>query len=454
MSEEIGERGSMLKILSKPADQINLGDIHELIEAKVPEGQQLEFKEALSTKKGKSSEHALLEEVVAFANAQGGTLLLGIKESSGKPSIASEMTPVSSCEELADRLGKMLRDCVEPKIPAIEVFGIPVEKDGSGIVIIRVGRSRLAPHWVKNNRACKIRRADRSEQMTMWEVQDMTLNVSRGMEGFKKRLRERSKRFQQEFDNLNAPEESFGIRVTALPVGGDVRFDRVYPMREDLLPSWEPVSEKNDDGKNRELDAPPNSFLPQYLDWQPMLRSTRRSFATPKEEPLRMGQVTSSTDVYSFSYQELHCDGTLELGYLSVKEIPRNGLPDQPFEVFFDPDWPLVLLAETIMWATQIRSHSSAPMAEYGLQIEIQCRGEKTVHTRKNRSRPHSSIQDLLLDPKVPIHPVIFPNYPLDHEETPAILLQKLLQTFNRDFWNCLGKDCEKEFEVGKKQQV
>lgn len=72
----------MISVLSKPADQIGVADIQELIDSEVPEGDQIEFKEALSTKDGSPdrwvtgadkigdrARNEILEEAVAFANA-------------------------------------------------------------------------------------------------------------------------------------------------------------------------------------------------------------------------------------------------------------------------------------------------------------------------------------------------------------------------------------------------
>ena len=42
----------MIGVLSKPADQIDISDIKSLIDSEVPEGEQIEFKENLSTKGG------------------------------------------------------------------------------------------------------------------------------------------------------------------------------------------------------------------------------------------------------------------------------------------------------------------------------------------------------------------------------------------------------------------
>ena len=42
----------MIGVLSKPAHQIGISAIEELIASNVPEGEQVEFKESLSTEKG------------------------------------------------------------------------------------------------------------------------------------------------------------------------------------------------------------------------------------------------------------------------------------------------------------------------------------------------------------------------------------------------------------------
>ena len=452
-----------LNIFSKPVHEIKLRDIEELIEAKVPEGQQIEFKEELPFKEdekdkkdevntgakdrprdpwyegkniSREAKQKLSEEVVAFANAQGGTLLLGIKESSNKPPIAAEITPLPRCVELADRLGNVFRDSVEPSIPMIKVFGVPVKKGGEGIVIIRVGRSRLAPHWAKRKDAlsCKIRRADQSDQMTMWEVQNMTLNVSRGLERFERRLQERSERFQQEFHNLKTPEEAFGIRLTALPVGEEVRFDNgsqlkalftKSPDKGGVLLPWEPVKMKvkinESDERLQKLECPYHPDSPQFNDWQLRLRGIRRRDLQSEKHP--------DIKNYCFDYQELHCDGLLEFGYLSCNHVSCENKEDP---LLFSSGWPLILLANLAFWADCIRRQASAPMAEYGIQIEIQRRGKREVEVGKE------SIPKRLPCFMPPGDGIKFPNYslPNDYSEEPRAAL---LLTFYRDFWNWFG---------------
>ena len=425
----------MIDIISKPADQICTNHIKALIETQVPEGEHIEFKVSLS-ERGKSPDpwmerkdrigdrarNKVIEEAVAFANAHGGALIIGIKESDSKPPVATEITPVPRCVELADRLKLIFRDCVEPQIPRLEVFGVPTNGE-SGVVMIRVGRSRLAPHRVEPTRKCTVRRADRCESMTMREIQDMTLNVSRGMERFDRRLAERSELFRREFDMLATPGDAFGLRFTALPVGEEVRFDRVYRQRkivDDLWSRWRTVTEVSFDRRLKCL----YEFPPSY--WRPILRGARADIHGSGSEHVHMG------------YQELHCDGLLETGFAACSQVS-----------LLDPDLPLILFANTAAWANHIRNQSSAPIVEYGLEVEIRAMGNPTRVGRPNdqismaviamgaAQRDDREVENLA--PRV--SNIRFPRYSLDGEETPS----RILSIFNQDFWNWLGKDFDGE---------
>ena len=291
----------MISVLSKPADQIGVGDIQELIASHVPEGEQIEFKEALSTsdgspdrwvtgagKIGDRARNEILEEAVAFANAYAGTLVLGIAESESERSVAERICPIQRCTKLAASLKQVFGHCVEPQIPRLEIFAVPIVGD-SGIVIIRVGKSRMAPHRVEPTRQCTIRRSDRCEKMTMREIQDLTLNTSRGLERMERRLAERAEAFRQGFERLRSPENSYGIRVTAAPVGDEIMFNMVYGQEELYRPKFE-ISLFD---RCNVIQAEDHSL------WRPMLRAAR-----------------ADTSVYgkfsSYSYEEIACDGLVE----------------------------------------------------------------------------------------------------------------------------------------------
>ncbi len=430
----------MIEVLSKPADQIGIRDIELLIASEVPEGEQIEFKESLPAKKqtpdpwmtgknqiGDFAKERILTEVVAFANAHSGALVLGIKESSTKPPIANKISPIPRCTDLAERLRMAFRDRVEPQLPTLEVFAVPTEGEG-GVIILRVGRSRLAPHRVTKTLVCPVRRSDRCEEMTMREIQDMTLNVSRGLERLKKRLLERSKRFEEEFDRLKTPKDAFGIRLTAMPIGEEIRLDRVF-WNGNLVKEFQKprisVIRRIEYGDEIELEGLKRIHELSPSIWQPRLRATRSEDGRDSDNRLIRN-----------SYQELHCDGLIELGFVSVRSFrpSRNfgfPAPDEPHSCDLRNDLPIFMFADLAIWADHVRKQTLAPAAEYGFEVEMRILGGVVQITRNPNLLWYLATGTLQPDS------IKFPGYSLgDPDEIP-----RLLALFERDFWNYMAKD-------------
>lgn len=416
----------MIGVLSKPADQISAEDLEELIASKVPEGEQIEFKESLSAEGGspdpwmvgqdrigKPAKKKLLAEVVAFANAFGGTLLLGVKESKKKPPVAASISPVPRCEELVDRLKLVFGHCVEPQLPRVEIFAIPIEND-KGVVVIRTDRSRLAPHRVKPTLECTVRRSDRCEKMTMREIQDMTLNVSRGLERLEKRLAERSVRFEQEFKCLKDPSNAMGIRVTAVPVVDIIQIQRIFSgnsLVQRFLEPWHDIVRCNDKQISK-LSRPDDP-------WVPILRGARS--ATHAEDINYKNRCI---------YRELHCDGVVEFGCVDCDSmnLPADGTSYLPFCV----DWFVDIFANSIVQADRIRRESGFSSVEYVVDLEFIIKGRKAVGVSNPRTLYLK--QDLIL--MLP-DTVKFPRYLLNEFEGFPAIISRL----ERDVWNFLGRD-------------
>ena len=329
----------MIELLAKPLGQIAVRDFESLVELRVPENEQIEFKEALSARDGAAdawtdgrnrigdrAKNSLLKEVTAFANAYGGALILGIRESGSNPPAAEALVPVPRCSDLAERLKLIFRDRVEPQLPSLEVLGVPIE-DESGVVLLRVGHSRRAPHRITKTNVCPVRRADRCEEMTMREVQDMTLTVSRGLERLERRFADRRDRFKAEYDRLNTPLDAFGFRITGVPLGDDIHLDRVFRHNSVVEGCAIPRHRvrRHEGNQQFNLDFPPG-FAPQ--SWRPLLRGAR-------------ADTNAVAGPSAFNcYGELLGDGLVELGFLSSSE---------PFEeTALSPDWPIVMFANLV----------------------------------------------------------------------------------------------------------
>lgn len=436
----------MSEAFSKPADQIGPNDIQSLIDLEVPEGQHIEFKETLPAEEGsvdpwirtngkkgmgKYARDCLLEEVVAFANAYGGVLILGIEESSSEPPVATNLKPLPNCADLVGRLRQAFRDCVEPQIPRIEIFAVATNDD-EGVVFIRVGKSQIAPHRVSPTRSCKMRRADRSEEMSMREIQDMTLNMSRGLERLGRQFADRENRFEQEFKHLLKPDKAFGVRVTGIPMGEEIRLDRVYrPSKiiDELEEEWRGIHLTRNGGEPSELEVYPDLST---IFWRPLLRAVRGDSSHFFVNKGHIGNLPAPN--YN-SYREVHCNGLVELAFVASKSF------GEPYDEYLPPNVPIALIANLIVQAVRIREFAGTPTAEYAIEVQILAKGTTIT---VNRPGPQYGRQLGFYDSGS----VSFPRYPLGDSHEALYLLN----LFQRDLYNSLGIDIDNEentFTIG-----
>lgn len=220
-----------MNILTKPIDNLELGDIEELIEAQLPEGQSIEYKRGVPDKKGNDSwtkkrqlsdsgRNKLLAEIIGFANSSGGTLVIGIEETGDKPAKPKSIVPLAEPHELADRIAKQVRDCIDPPISGVSVQGVETDTSGNGIVVVRVQQSRKRPHRSAPDLKSYIRRADRTEGMAMSEIQDLTLSAYSWQSDLEKRFEQRQEKFHLFIEKRQAKSDTqlVAFRITLIPL--------------------------------------------------------------------------------------------------------------------------------------------------------------------------------------------------------------------------------------------
>jgi len=225
LGDELGKVGGRDDTLfGKPIEQATLADVERLSVDGVGEGQYLEFKEAVpvsdeeqrrqakagtvrpfdqsvanGTGIGDFGRNSLLEELVAFANADGGVIVLGIEETGDKPARAGKIAPIPHIIALERRLRDAVNSLTEPRLAYVGVRALLTELDDSGVILIETERSSLGPHWVKSTRAAKIRREDRADSLSMPEIHDMALRNARGFEGVVQKLSTSQTQFESCF---------------------------------------------------------------------------------------------------------------------------------------------------------------------------------------------------------------------------------------------------------------
>ncbi len=424
-----GLDSAVLDVLSKPADEIGPADIDALVVSALSEGDQVEFKRGLSTAKrkrdpwedgkepGDKAKAEILEEVTAFANAYGGVLLLGIDESSTTPAVASAIVPIPRCADLAERFKHVFRDCVEPQLSSLEVFAVPTNGE-AGVVLFRVGRSHDAPHRVTKTLACPIRRADRCERMTMREIQDMTLSVSRGLSRLEHRLSERSTRFTREFECLSSPDHAFGCRFTAVPRNDDVEFDSVirnHTLTDTFNMPWRRILMNGRPLPH--VDCGPGT-------WRTMLRGARSDVRLLELEQNKEGQLVPRTFDWNF-YHEIHCDGLVEFGGVHVPMWSHQSFP---------PGWLFVMFGNLLLWATNIRSLSHSVGMDFILEVELYMPSRQPLPLDQygdQHWRAENTNQQ-------------FPHYIMGRDSN----LNEILSAFHRDAFHLVGQDANSELTI------
>jgi hypothetical protein len=200
----------MRDLSTLPIDSINVGDIEALVG--VEESPSLEFKRSLPTTDGRPdrwmsdqskiggyARDQIAKEIVAFANAYGGVVIIGVDETDDKPARAKGIfeSPIPRVAECAERLARALRDIIDPPLHNLEAVGIS-SSGGAGIILLRVGPSPSAPHGYGSPTAAYVRRGSDSMPVTMRDLQSMFFERRTRLE----RVRVRREEFRSAGDNI------------------------------------------------------------------------------------------------------------------------------------------------------------------------------------------------------------------------------------------------------------
>ena len=139
-------------MIHKRIDQITVDDIQGLVDNSVREGKSVEYKEQLPGN-GDSDKKEFLADASSFANASGGDIIFGIREtrdSAGKPTgIPASIVGLQNINADAEvrRMEQILRDGIEPRLPGIVLRAIDGFANGP-VILLRIPQSWASPHMV------------------------------------------------------------------------------------------------------------------------------------------------------------------------------------------------------------------------------------------------------------------------------------------------------------------
>lgn len=149
-------------------------DLEDMVLNKIQESVHLDYKDSRAIGFGnKSSEIA--KDVSAFANADGGLLVYGVKEEHHFP-IGLD-GGVSNKELSRERLEQIIDSNIAPTIKGIVIIQIPIDDDNSAYVV-EIPKSTRAPHQEKQSKKYYKRTNFKSEPMEDYEINDLRGRIS------------------------------------------------------------------------------------------------------------------------------------------------------------------------------------------------------------------------------------------------------------------------------------
>jgi hypothetical protein len=412
----------MEDFFGKPLSQIDSDDILSLMDT--PEGQVFEIKSRLSADKkdpwyadpesgkirnspGDHAKQDIFKELVAFANSEGGWLVIGLTESADKPKRVSGIAPLPDCHELAERLNRAAYEWIDPPLPSLQCRGIEMgDKPGEGVVVFRVPRSPNAPHRVyKKDRAYEAykRVSDESKPIRMREIQDMTLDIARGQERIEREFNDARKRFLITKPNPSPRNQLIGFNITLICLSGPLAVDRIY-----LQPAL--FERRYSIGENfhivngvtffiHTIDAHPNRLSDQV---RPILRGGRNTWSA-KFDSLRPGQPPREDQ--SFITLDVFESGTVQLFAKTTYTYPPR----------IDIRWILADLFNALCVTERLRKVGGMPDAEYAMEIELgfdASSGERTFKFSEERFALRLLPKDNYPQDSDTAH-ILLPRYPV-----------------------------------------
>lgn len=133
----------------------------------IPESETLDYKERVEN--SDSGKKNFVRDVCAFANTEGGDLVIGVKEQNLVP----ETYPgIESPAETQARLTDIIASRIEPRIHGISFKVIEIDGMGKNLLIVRIPKSYNGPHFDNGARSFFRRHNQRNDPMSWKEISE------------------------------------------------------------------------------------------------------------------------------------------------------------------------------------------------------------------------------------------------------------------------------------------
>jgi hypothetical protein len=178
-------------VFNKRLSEIDFETINELVSSKVLESKYLDYKQDIShTLKNNETKINILKDIVSFANAQGGDIIIGVGEKNGVPDKITGID-ITKVDEIKRTIESIASGGVNPRIPKYEFNNlIPLPTDSEKVILIlRIHRSYNTPHMLvyKDENRFWHRGIAKNEMMDLQQIKasiDYSQSLEEKVKGF------------------------------------------------------------------------------------------------------------------------------------------------------------------------------------------------------------------------------------------------------------------------------
>jgi len=197
--------------------------LRAFVDLRIQENQQLDYKEAIYGSKSEDAAHRdFIQDVTGFANAEGGTLFIGIREPAKASASTDPLIGIQDGDSVAVKLERICAASIDPRIPGLLVRSVGLS-NGRQVVVAHVPPSVSRPHMVvfQKTRSFYKRHSESTQPMTAHEIRESVLASATAGQQARAYMRDRE---QDHADYHLQGRPSFLIQVMPL-IQPDVFWD-------------------------------------------------------------------------------------------------------------------------------------------------------------------------------------------------------------------------------------
>ena len=147
--------------------------LEKLLEKRIQEGHHIDYKVKLSGESIEKHYKEFLKDVTAFANANGGNILIGVKDPYENKTIPVEklILGIDDGDKVSHSLENVAASCIDPRISGLQVKPVLLN-NGKHVILIHIPPSLGRPHIVYYHKitSIHIRNFESSRPMTSFEI--------------------------------------------------------------------------------------------------------------------------------------------------------------------------------------------------------------------------------------------------------------------------------------------